>query len=82
MDKSLMPTKKPLTEEDIKWCNEAIAEAEPYDEEEYNKVLSNFPCDSIAILNSDYNPPYPEYKYDIKRTKATIAKEMLEQGWK
>lgn len=74
--------KKPLTEDDIKWCNEALANAEPYTDEEYEKVMSNFPCDPLAILTPDYEIPYPDYIYDINRDMATKAKKMLERGWK
>ncbi len=74
--------KKPLTKEDIKQCNEALAKAKPYTDEEYEKVMSNFSSDPLAILNPDYKTPYPDYTYDIDREKATEAKIMLERGWK
>lgn len=82
MDKSRIPTKKPLTEEDVKWCNELLKKAEPYTDEEYEKVMSNFPSDPLAILNPDYKIPYPDYTYDTDRDMAYMAKKMLEKGWK
>lgn len=75
-------SKRILTEEDIKWCYEALANAEPYSDEEYEKVMSNFPSDPLAILNPDYKTPYPDYIYDMSRDMATKAKKMLERGWK
>ena len=66
MDKSLMPTKKPLTEEDIQWCNELLAKAEPYSGERAKYVILD---DSIG-------------NFDFDRRMATMAKEMLEKGWK
>lgn len=32
------PSKKPLTEEDIEWCHEALAKAEPYSKEEEQAI--------------------------------------------
>lgn len=61
-----IPPKKPLTEEDIKWCKEALANAEPYSEEETKYVELDAPI----------------YEINIERDKATMAKRMLERGWK
>ena len=66
MDKSLMPTKKPLTEEDIKWCNELLAKAEPYSGERAKYFTLDAPIGEL----------------DFDREMATMAKEMLEKGWK
>lgn len=59
--------KKKLTEEDLQWCQDALAKAEPYSEEEE--------CQSLAL-------DAPVSKIDIARAKATRAKKMLERGWK
>lgn len=65
-----IPTKKPLTEEDIKWCKEALAKAEPYsDEEDY-------------LLLDDRLYRDPDYEKREARENATRAKKMLERGWK
>lgn len=61
-----IPHKKPLTEEDIKWCNDALAKAEPYSDEELKELKLDAPI----------------YEIDFVRDKATIAKKMLERGWK
>ena len=66
MDKSRIPTKKPLTEEDIKWCNELLAKAEPYSGERAKYII--------------LDAPIGEFNFD--REMATMAKEMLERGWK
>ncbi|MBD5142096.1 MAG: hypothetical protein HDT22_00545 [Ruminococcus sp.] len=59
-------SKKKLTEEDLQWCQNALAKAEPYSEEEYKSI----PLDAEIS------------KIDIAREKATRAKKMLERGWK
>lgn len=63
-----MPPKKPLTEEDIKWCNEALAKAEPYSDEEDPSLFLD---DRLFYVETD-----------IDRENATKAKRMLERGWK
>ncbi len=65
-----MPTKKPLTEEDIKWCHEALEKAEPYTEEEDSSLLLD---DRLFCAKTDI---------ERAREKATRAKRMLERGWK
>lgn len=64
--KPYIPGKKKLTEEDLQWCREALAKAEPYSEEEADSI----PLDAKS------------YEFDFARLKATRAKKMLERGWK
>lgn len=59
-----IPSKVPLTEEDIKWCEEALTNAEPYSDEETKYVELDAPI----------------YEINIERDKATMAKRMLERG--
>ena len=58
--------KKKLTEEDLQWCQNALAKAEPYSEEEANSI----PLDAEI------------YEFDFARLMAARAKKMLERGWK
>lgn len=61
-----IPSKVPLTEEDIKWCEEALANAEPYSDEKTKYIKLD---ESI-------------HEIDFDRDAATMAKKMLERGWK
>lgn len=62
--------KIPLTEDDIKWCKEALAKAEPYADEENPYLI----LDDRLFCNP--------IKVDEDRVNATKAKRMLERGWK
>lgn len=47
-----IPTKKPITEEDIKWCKEILSKYEPLSDEERKKLEYDGYCPSGRLAAS------------------------------